>query len=175
MKRKVVKLLMAVIMICTSSAAFAWPDGEKKGLLLGVTTGIANEKYETDYSNESGLGFMAGALVGYGFNDSFLLDFKYRYWYADIDSTVFHTWSWCADGMFFPVKNNGFFLNAGLGRALTLPDVSGAEAQGGMFFYAGAGYEITKWVFLSVDYGIGSYSNNIDGKTITFGISFIGY
>jgi len=83
MKRKVVKLLMAVIMICTSSAAFAWPDGEKKGLLLGVTTGIANEKYETDYSNESGLGFMAGALVGYGFNDSFLLDFKYRYWYAD--------------------------------------------------------------------------------------------
>ncbi|HOF34385.1 MAG TPA: outer membrane beta-barrel protein [Spirochaetota bacterium] len=175
MKGKISKIFTAVLMLMLSSSAFAWPDGEKQGLIMGITGGISRVGVETESSSGTGTGFMGGALIGYGFNDSFLLNFKYRYWYADVDDTVFHTWSWCADGMYFPVKDNGFFLNAGLGRALTLPDVSGAESQGGMFFYAGAGYEITKWVFLSVDYGIGSYTNNIDGKILTFGVSFIGY
>lgn len=175
MKTTVRIILTTVIALFISTSAFAWPDGDKQGLVLGLTGGAGQAGFETESSSETGVAYMAGALIGYGFNDRFLLNFKYRYWYADVDDVVFHTWSWCADAMLFPVKNNGFFLNAGVGRALTLPDVSDAESQGGVFVYGGIGYEVTKWVFLTVDYGVGSYTNNIDGTTLTFSVSFVGY
>lgn len=170
-------VLMSVVFasLMFSSPVLAWPDGSREGLVLGVTGGVSNVEFDSGSSSESGLGFMAGAMIGAGLNEQFIIDFKYRYWYADIDDIAYHTWSWCGDLIFFPVKDNGLFINGGIGRALALPDIAGAEAKGGMFFYAGAGYEITKWVFLSVDYSIGSFEDDISSGTLTFSISAVGY
>lgn len=176
MKRIVFKIVLSlVVTTAVSVSAFAWPDGQREGLLLGLTGGIANASFESDSGSESGLGFMAGTIIGGGINEQFLLDFRFRYWNSDIDSVTYHTWSWCGDAIWFPVKDNGFFLNGGIGRALVLPDLENADSKGGMFFYAGIGYEITKWVFLSVDYAIGSFEDDIESGTLTFAVSAIGY
>ena len=158
-----------------STQALAWPDGQKDGFLLGATGGIANVEFDTGSTSKSGTGYMAGIMSGAGIGEQFMLNFKFRYWNTDVDTITYHMWTWCGDLMFFPVKDNGFFLNGGLGRALALADVPRAEAKGGVFYYIGAGYEITKWLFLSADYGIGSFDDNIDGRTITFAVSVIGY
>lgn len=176
MKGLAVKIFVVMIAaMMSSSAAFAWPDGKRDGLILGITGGVANVAFDSGSSSESGLGFMGGAMIGAGIGEQLIVDFKYRYWYADIDSVAYHTWTWCGDITFFPVQQNGLFLNGGIGRALALPDIAGAEAKGGMFFYAGVGYEISKWVFLSVDYGIGSFDDDISSGTLTFSISAVGY
>lgn len=165
--------LFAVAVLCTSASA--WPDGERSGLVLGVTGGLANVAFDSGSSSESGLGYMAGVMIGAGIGEQLILDFKYRYWYSDINDVVYHTWSWCGDIIYFPVKNNGFFLNGGFGGALALADVGGAEAKGGTLIYGGVGYEITKYVFLSVDFGLGSFADDISSRTITFSVSAVGY
>ncbi|MBP7583626.1 MAG: hypothetical protein KBA61_06310 [Spirochaetes bacterium] len=175
MKKIMLVVLALVLTVSMGSTAFAWPDGNREGLLLGLTGGFANVEFESGSRSEDGTGFMAGALLGIGLNEQVLLSFKYRYYNVTPDVITYHTFTWCADLIFFPVQGNGLFLNGGLGRALVDPDAYGAQSKGGMILYAGVGYEIVKWFFLSIDYGRANLEDDMTGTTITISATLLGY
>ncbi|MBN1499740.1 MAG: hypothetical protein JW982_06290 [Spirochaetes bacterium] len=175
MKKNALKIVIVMLVLSVSTSVFAWPDGEKTGLLMGVTTGFESASFDDGSESDSGTGFMVGTVLGYGINEKFLLDFKFRYWNVGIDDVTYHTWMWCADAMYFPVADNGFFLNAGAGRVLTLPDVDNAVDKSGNLVYFGIGYEIFDYIFISVDYAAGFYEDDLSSGTLTFAVSAIGY
>lgn len=164
------------LLICTMvTSAFSWPDGRREGLLIGMTYGLADVILDSDTKSSSGPGFLNGFNIGVGITDQFLIDFKYRFWISDNKDITYYTASFYGDLMYFPVKDNGFFVNGGTGRALIRPDISGEEAKYGMFFSGGIGYEITKWIFISADYSRSNFKDNINSDTLTFSVCLIGY
>ena len=44
-----------------------------------------------------------------------------------------------------------------------------------MIFYAGVGFEIAKWFFLSVDYGRANLEDDMTGTNLTIAATLIGY
>lgn len=173
------KTLMAVVALAfvafLSTGAFAWPDGQREGLLLGVTAGIGNTEFDSGGSNSDGTSLMAGLYLGAGLNEQFLLAFRYRYFNSDIDGTTFHSFIWGGDVIYFPSPQSGFFITAGLGRTLVTVDAAYVDDKWGMAFHAGVGFELTKWVFLMVDYTRASLEDSISGRSITIAIAAIGY
>ena len=175
MRREFVMFIMVLTIFLTASAAFAWPDGDRKGLLMGVTGGFANTEFDTGSTTHDGTSFMAGVYLGAGLSDQFLLSFRYRYFNTDTDWTTFHSFLWGADAMFYPFAKNDFFITGGISRMMVTVDEAYVEDKWGMAFHAGVGYEITKWVFLMADYTHASLDDNIDGKSITIAVAAIGY
>lgn len=175
MKKSGIFIAVFLFIVCSVSAVQAWPDGQRQGLLLGITGGIGNMEMEFKDNSYDDTCYMAGLYIGAGLTEQFLLSFRYRYHNAEINDITYHTFMWTGDLMFFPVPDMGLFLNAGIGRALVDPDAANAQSKSGVVFYGGIGYEITKWVFLEVDYSRADLEDDITGSTILFSISIIGY
>lgn len=174
MRRSIFAVIILWV-VCAVSSAYAWPDGQRQGLLLGITGGIGNMEIEHNSNSADDTCYMAGVYIGAGLTEQFLVSFRYRYHNVEIDNITYHTFMWTGDLMFFPVPDMGLFLNAGIGRALVDPDVAGAQSKSGVVFYGGIGYELTKWVFLAVDYSRADLEDDYTGSTILVSISIIGY
>ena len=175
MKSKLVMIIMVVTVFFTASAAFAWPDGDREGLLMGVTGGFANTEFDSGASTYDGTSFMAGVYLGAGLSEQFLLSFRYRYFNTDTDWTTFHSFLWGVDAMYYPMPKNNFFITGGLSRMMVSVDSAYVEDKWGMAFHVGVGYEITKWVFLMADFTNASLDDDIDGRSITIAVAAIGY
>ena len=174
-KKGVLITFLFFIFIFAASAAFAWPDGDREGLLMGVTGGFASTEFDTGTTTHDGTSFMAGVYLGAGLSEQFLLSFRYRYFNTDTDWTTFHSFLWGADAIFYPVAKSNFFITGGLSRMMVTVDSAYVEDKWGMAFHAGVGYEITKWVFLMADYTHASLDDDIDGSSITIAVAAIGY
>ena len=175
MKKTLFVLFSIACIALVSTAAYAWPDGQRDGLLMGITGGLGNTEFDTGSNTNDGTSMMAGVYLGAGLNEQFLLSFRYRYFNTDVDGTTFHSFIWGADLIFFPSLQNGFFITAGLGRMMVTVDVPNSTDKWGMAFHAGVGYELTKWVFLMADYTHASLEDDLFGRSISIAIAAIGY
>ncbi len=174
--KKIFLIMFSIACIAMFSAtAHAWPDGQRDGLLMGITGGLGNTEFDTGSSTYDGTSLMAGLYLGAGLSEQVMLSFRYRYFNTDVDWTTFHAFIWGADLLFFPSPQSGFFITAGLGRMMVTVDAANTEDKWGMAFHAGVGYELTKWVFLMADYTHASLEDDLSGRTISIAIAVIGY
>lgn len=171
--KKFLVFLFVLMLLGASADLYAWPDGNREGLLLGVTAGFGNVEMSSGSTSDSGMGWMAGCYIGNGFNEQLLVSFRYRYTNVTINDMGFSCFAWTGDVIYFPVRNQNWFLNAGFGPALVAPEFG--ESKSGWTFYGGIGYEITKYLFISVDFAHATLADGLSGNQILFAVSAIGY
>ncbi len=119
-----------------------------------------------------GISFGANLYIGYGFNEQSMLAFRYRYTWIDTDSP-YQGLLWSPDYRYYLSKEGRFYLNGGIGPAMSIPEFG--DPKSGFGFYGGVGYEITKYIYLTADFTYTSLRDNMSGTAILASVSFIKY
>lgn len=169
---KFLTTLIAIVLYSFQSFSQGFPDGNYKGLILGLhgLAGHTSYKFENTHS---GMSFGAGGYIGYGFSEQFLLNFRVRWAMTDADGFENNTVMWSGDVSYFPVLDKGFYLNGGVGPILNAPEFGNPKT--GFGIYAGAGYEIIKKLSIGFDYTYASFEDDLKGNTIAVYLRFLFY
>jgi hypothetical protein len=183
-------LTLSFFLIEIQTSAQSQNESEHKGFVWGIagTGGYTTFKQEQENNywsllpvdNEPQKGFSFGPTfyIGYGFSEQFILNFKVRELITITERTTHYTTVGTADFNFFPISDNGFYLNAGLGAIMNAPETGNVFA--GPAFYGGLGYEFNRKIALGFDYTKASLSgvnttNKTKASSLAFYIRFLFY
>ncbi len=165
--------LFFLLTIITSPAEAQLGDGNRKGFLLGLGGVIGNTNiYYKSGSTDGAITYGANIYLGYGFNEQSILSFRYRWTWIDTRSHL-QGLTWVADYKYFLSENGKFFLNGGLGPAMSIPEFG--NPKNGFAFYGGLGYEVFKYVFLKADFTSIRLEDGLSGTAIMASLSFQKY
>jgi opacity protein-like surface antigen len=173
MKTTKIFLSLLVFMIFSlESFSQGFPDGNHKGLILGLHGLVGHTSYKFD-NTHAGMSYGAGGYIGYGFSEQFLLNFRVRWAMTDADGFGNNTVMWSGDLNYFPIPEKGLYLNGGIGPILNAPEFGNPKT--GFGIYAGAGYEIIKKLSIGFDYTYASFEDDLTGSTIAVYLRFLFY
>ncbi|MBN2612221.1 MAG: hypothetical protein JXB00_11740 [Bacteroidales bacterium] len=175
MKTHVISLFILLFLLISISSTVSAQlfDGNRKGFLLGAGGVLGHTTIHYSSGRSVGaLSFGGNLYLGYGFNEQSLLSFRYRYTWITTDSP-YQGLAWTADYRHYTSKEGKFFLNGGLGPAMSIPEFGNPKS--GIALYGGMGYEVLKYVFLNVDFTYTGLKDGLSGTAILASISFIKY
>jgi len=165
MKRIVLALLFTVVTV----PAFAQDPAnnhEKKGFWFSLGGGVGSLGCSDCGSRETG--FSGGLSLGGTINEKLLIGVGTTGWAKSVEGETLSLGTFDFRVRFYPVKNNGFHINGGVGLA----SVSFAgESESGVGVLVGVGYDVRmgknrKWSLTPYWNGIGM---SFDGGDANFG------